>query len=279
MNKSVPKKILNGIAYFFTVILCLILSVPFVWMSLSAFKTQDEVLQWPPKILPEAFQWSNFAEAFTTINIPLLFKNTMILVVATMLLQTCSSLLVAYGFAKYRAPGSKALFYLLLSTMMLPWVVTMVPAYVIFMKLGWLGTFLPLILPQIGGSAFNIFMIRQFLLTLPKELDEAATIDGCSDFGILFRIVLPLCKPILATVLVFSFNSTWSDYIGPNIYITNPQQYTLSLGLQTFRGFNTSMPWHLVMAASMMFAIPMVIVFFAAQKAFTKGIVMTGLKD
>lgn len=279
MNKSYTKRAGRIALYVFTAVLCLTMAVPFLWMMVSAFKTQNEVLSWPPTVIPSSLQWQNFAEAYTTIDMTLLFKNTLTLVISSMVLQTFSSVMVAYGFARYRAPGSKALFYILLSTMMLPWVVTMVPAYVIFMKLGWLGTLLPLIVPQIGGSAFNIFMIRQFLMTLPKELDEAATIDGCSDFGILVRIILPLCKPILTTVLVFTFISTWSDYLGPNIYITNPQKYTLSLGLQTFRGFNTSMPWHLVMAASLLFALPMVIVFFAAQRAFTKGIVMTGLKD
>lgn len=279
MDMKLIKRSRDFIFYIFTAVVSAVIALPFIWMLLSSVKSQEEVLSWPPVLLPAILRPENFIEAYHYINIPLLFRNTMILVAGSILLQVMSSVFVAYGFARFKAPGSKTLFYILLSTMMLPWVVTMIPAYVIFMKIGWLGSFLPLIIPQIGGSAFNIFMTRQFLMGLPRELDEAATIDGCNEAGILFRIIMPLCKPILATVIVFSFIGTWSDFIGPSIYLNDPEMYTLSLGLQTFRGLNSAMPWHLVMAACVIFALPMILVFFFAQNAFTKGIVMTGLKE
>jgi len=259
-------------------VISMVMAVPFLWMVSNSFKGAAEIFQWPPLLVPKQWMSENYVNAFQSIDMLLLTKNTLIVVICVLVLQIASSVIVAYGFARFEAPGSKTLFYVLLATMMLPWVVTMIPAYVIFLKINWVGTYLPLIAPHIGGSAFFIFMIRQFFMGIPRELDEAATIDGCGDLKILFRIILPNCKPLLATLLVFSFTATWSDYIGPSFYITDPDMFTLSLGLQAFRGLNSTMPWHEVMAACVIFSLPMVIIFFIAQNAFTKGIVMSGLK-
>ena len=260
------------------VLISLFAAIPFLWMVSNSLKLRSEVLSWPPVLIPKSPQFVNFLDAMKEIDIPRLVGNTMTIVFWVLILQVTSSVLVAYGFARYRVKGSKLLFYVLLATMMLPWVVTMVPAYTIFLKLNWVGTYLPLIVPSIGGSAFYIFMLRQFIMGIPRELDEAAKIDGCGDLKILFRIILPLCKPILGTLVIFSFTSTWSDFIGPSFYITNNDLFTFSLGLQAFRGLNSTMPWHTAMAACVIFSLPMVLIFFLAQNVFTRGITMTGLK-
>ena len=200
-------------------------------------------------------------------------------VVGNLTLVTISTLIIAYGFARFDGVGKNVLFYIVMSTMMLPWVVTLVPSYVIFDRLGWVNTFLPLIIPAIGGSAFYIFMMRQFFMNIPRDLDEAATIDGCNSFMILFRILLPQMKPAIATMLILSFNGVWSDYIGPNLYLQKPALHTLSIGLNYFKSMSGgSMPWHIVMAACTLFSLPMALVMFFAQDAFTRGIVTSGLK-
>lgn len=207
-----------------------------------------------------------------------LLSNTIIMVVASMGLGITSSVLVAYGFARFNAKGKEPLFIILLSTMMIPWVVTLIPAYVEFELLGWIGTRLPLIVPWIGGSAFNIFLLRQFIMMIPKELDEAAKMDGCSSLGILWYILLPQLKPVLATLFVFSFINAWSDYVGPSIYLKNPDLHTLAIGIQAFFSSTGTANWAHVMAASVMYSVPMILVLFFAQKAFVRGIVVSGIK-
>lgn len=281
LTKSLKTKKLIGkfLTYITAVLIALIIVLPFLWMIRCSLEPDaNSIFKTPIKIIPDNLCFSNYIKAFNTIQMGSLFKNTMILVIGNMVLSTASSILIAYGFARFRAKYKDVLFYLLLSTMMLPWVVTMVPAYILFLKLGWVETFLPLIAPAIGGNAFYVFMLRQYLMGIPKELDEAAIIDGCSRFGILIKILLPQCKPILATMLIFSFSGIWSDYVGPSIYLSKPSMHTLSIGLEYFRSTNSVMPWHLVMAACTMFAIPMVLVMFFSQNAFTKGIVTSGLK-
>ena len=168
---------------------------------------------------------------------------------------------------------------ILLSTMMLPWVVTMVPAYVLFAKLGLVGTLWPLILPSIGGSAYNIFLLQQFFRSIPKELDDAAKIDGCNSFQVLTRILLPNCGPIIATMVIFSFIGIWSDYVGPSIYILDQEQYTLALGLQFLKTSNfIAPPWHRLLAGCVLYALPMVIVYICCQKAFVRGAVDSAIK-
>lgn len=279
MKAATAQHVKKNTSFIIALLISVVVAVPFLWMvSCSLQPSMSGIFDWPPRLIPPQPRLMNYVDAFLKINIPLLLKNTMILVVCTVTLQVTASIFVAYGFARFRAPGSSFLFYVLLATMMLPWVVTMVPAYIIFLKVGWVGTFLPLIAPSIGGNAFFVFMMRQFLMGIPRDLDEAAKIDGCSNMGILFKVLLPNCGPIIATMVIFAFNSTWSDFIGPSIYLTRPSMQTLSIGLQYFTSSMGATPWQLVMAASTIFAIPMIIVFFAFQNAFTKGIVTTGLK-
>lgn len=273
------KRLSSAILYVFSILFCLIISIPFLWMVSCSLQTDfTSIFSWPPKLIPASPRFQNYLDAIKMINMPLLFKNTMIVVLCSMFLSIGASILVAYGFARFKAPGKEAFFVILLSTMMLPWVVTMVPGYIIFLKWHWVGTLLPLIIPNIGGSAFYIFLLRQFIMGIPHELDEAATIDGCGRMRILWSILIPQCKPVLATITIFSFTGLWSDFVGPSIYLTDPSMYTLSIGLQLFRSTQSSMPWNLVMAACLIFSLPMVVVLFAAQNAFTKGIVMSGIK-
>jgi ABC-type glycerol-3-phosphate transport system permease component len=233
-----------------------------------------------PPTLPEYLKFSNYSEVFKEWNFINLAGNTLFVVFSSMVIALISSTFVAYGFSRFQAKGKNLMFMILLSTVMLPWVVTLVPSYIIFTKLGWIGTYYPLIIPAIGGGAYNIFLLRQYFMGIPITLDEAASIDGCSKVGTLFKIMLPQCVPIIATLIVFSFNAGWSDYVGPSIYLTGyTDKYTLSIGLTTFKNSYGEMPWPKIMAACVIFAIPSLILLFAAQDAFTKGIVTSGIKD
>jgi len=268
------------LGFIVALVLSLVLLIPFGWMILCSLQPDSFSIFLPEPTFPDRLHFENYLTAIREIEMVKLFINTMILVIANMVFSIVSSVLVAYGFARFKVRGSNVIFFILLSTMMLPWVVILVPQYIIFNELGWVGTRLPLILPSLGGNAFFIFLLRQYIMGIPKSLDEAAEIDGCSKLGILFKIILPQCKPILATLVVFSFVGTWSDYVGPRIYLAgSPELQTLSIGLQYFQSTNSVMPWHLVMAASVLFAIPMIIVLYSAQGAFTRGIVTTGVKE
>ena len=256
-----------------------VLLIPLVWMLSASLKTEAEVFIYPPRWIPKKFLWTNYVRAMTTIKYPLYVRNTVIITVGAMIGEMFSASLVAYGFARLRARGKDFLFLVLLSTLMLPYQVTLVPTYLLFRTLGWLNTYLPLIVPGwLGGGAFFIFLLRQFYGSLPLELDDAAKIDGCSLFGIYWRIMLPLSKPALATVAIFSFFAHWSDFMGPLIYLTKPEMYTLSLGLQFYTSAFGNVEWNLVMAGTLVSILPPMLVFFLFQKTFVQGIALTGLK-
>ena len=261
------------------ILIGLIFSIPFFWMIFCSFQeTSSDVYSYPPKI-PNFLNFANFKFYLVETEFLNQLVNTLLLVVSNMVIGLVASILVAYGFARFRAKGKKVAFTLLLSTMMLPWVVTMVPAYMLFAKLNMIGTFWPLILPSIGGSAFNIFLLRQFFMSLPRDLDEAAKIDGCNSFQVLTKILLPNCGPIIATIVIFSFIGTWSDYVGPSIYILDESHFTLSLGLQFLKSSNfIAPPWHQLLAACVIYALPMVIVYICCQKAFVRGAVGSAIK-
>ena len=267
---------ISGIA---AVTIGLVFSIPFFWMIFCSFQaTSSDVYAYPPNI-PNFLNYDNFTFYLVETEFFLQLKNTLFLVFANMSIQLVASILVAYGFARFRAKGKKVAFTILLSTMMLPWVVTMVPAYMLFAKLEMIGTFLPLILPAIGGSAFNIFLLRQFFMSIPRDLDEAAKIDGCNSFQVLTRILLPNCGPIIATIVIFSFIGTWSDYVGPSIYILDESHFTLALGLQFLKSSNyIAPPWHQLLAGCVIYALPMVIIYVCCQKAFVRGAVGSAIK-
>ncbi len=250
---------------------------PLLWMLSTALKTNRQIFVFPPEIIPNPVIWENFVDIFFYAPFHIYFQNTVFIVVLNVIGATFSSAMVAYGFARLRAPGREILFILVLSTMMLPYMVWMIPLYVVFVRLGWINTFYPLIVPAFFGNPLFIFLLRQFLLGIPTELEDAAKIDGCSYIGIFTRIMLPLIKPALTTVALFTFMNTWNDFLGPILYLQTPNNYTLAVGLQVFLTQHTA-DWALLMAASSLVIAPVIVVFFFAQKQFIKGIVLTGIK-
>lgn len=279
MQPKTKRRILNLFFFLIALKIAIFFALPFLYMILmSLMESSASIFEYPPKFFTGA-HWENFFNAWKTINMGKLVGNTLIMVVSRMAIGITASILVAYGFSRFKNRYSNFFFTILLSTMMIPWVVTMIPSYALYERLGWIGTRLPLIIPWIGGSSFNIFMLKQFMDDIPMSLDEAAKIDGANSFSILWRILLPQIKPCLATLLVYSFIDAWCDYVGPSIYLqSNPDLYTLSLGMQQFFSSTGSADWTLVMAASVLFSIPMVLVLTLAQKAFVKGVVSTGIK-
>jgi multiple sugar transport system permease protein len=255
-----------------------LMAAPFLWLLSSALKDPSKIWLFPPQWIPNPVRWSNFTEALTSAPFPVYARNTLGIVLANEVGVLVSASLAAYGFARLRFPGRDLIFMVLLSTIMLPWAVVMVPNYIIFRQLGWLDTPLPLIVPHwFGGGPFYIFLLRQFFRTLPADLSDAARIDGCGELGIYARIILPLAKSALAAVAIFVFLQHWNDFMAPLIYLSKPSNLTLSLGLAAFRDVYSTQ-WHYLMAASVVVVIPSVLVFFFAQRHFVQGIAMTGMR-
>jgi multiple sugar transport system permease protein len=258
---------------------------PLVWLISTSLKPIEETMRLPPVWIPSHFQWRNYRDAFVYGSdqlgyIPFLFyaRNTLILCILTVAGTVASNSLVAYGFARLRWPGRDFAFAVTLATMMVPFPVIMVPVYALFRTLGWIGTFRPLWVPAWFGSAFNIFLLRQFFRTIPFELSEAARIDGCSEWAIFRQVILPLAKPALAVVALFTFMGTWNDFLGPLIYLLDQKTFTLSLGLQFYQNQHGGTQWNLLMAASTIVIAPVIVLFFFTQKQFIQGIAVSGLK-
>jgi ABC-type glycerol-3-phosphate transport system permease component len=251
---------------------------PLAWMISTALKDQYAVMALPPEWIPNPIHWENFREALTFMPFDRYFLNTALITGLGMLGDVGSSALIAFAFARLRAPGRNLLFGLVLSTLMLPWQVTLIPTYVLFAKLQWVDTYKPLIVPTYFGAAFYIFLLRQYYMTIPFELDEAATIDGAGWLRIFWQIILPLARAPLATVAVFSFLFHWNEFIRPIVYISSSDKYTLSMALQGFTGMFGTTRWDLLMAASLAVVLPCLLLFFFAQRYFIEGIVMTGIK-
>jgi len=251
--------------------------IPFLWMISTAIKKPEYVWVFPPQWIPNPVVWKNFPEALKIMNFSFHLRNTLIITSLTMLGTLLSSSLVAYGFAMFRFKFREVLFMLLLSTMMLPSQVTIIPLFIVFTSLRWVNTFKPLIIPSFFGSPFFIFLLRQFFLTIPRELNEAAIIDGAGYFTIYRKIILPLSKPAIASVAIFQFMGAWNDFFGPLVYLNQMEKYPLSLALYAFRGVYST-DWHYLMAASVVITLPCLIVFFLAQRYFIQGITLTGMK-
>jgi multiple sugar transport system permease protein len=276
----------NWFAHAALIFACALALAPFLVLLTTSLKTEKNAMVFPPQWWPHPFAWNNYVKVLSSERVHFLLwtRNTLIVEALTVSGTVLSSALVAYGFAKIRFKGRGFLFVLMLSTMMIPFPVTMVSMFSIFRWLGdhtaiqWLGTFKPLWVPAWFGSAFNIFLLRQFFMTIPDELSEAARIDGCSELGIFLRIILPLSKPALTVVALLSFMGTWNDFLGPLIYIQRPEQFTLALGLQNLQNQHGGTPWAQLMAASVLVILPVLMLFFLAQKTFIEGIATTGLK-
>jgi len=251
--------------------------IPFLWMAGSSFKDMSKVFADPPQWWPHPWLWSNYANAFRKMPFALYTWNTLKITITCILGQALSCSLVAFGFARMRFPGRNGLFILLLCTMMLPAQVTMIPVFKIFASVGWYDTYLPLIVPSFLGAPFFVFLLRQYFMTIPHEMDEAARIDGASTWQVYWRVLLPQAKPALAAVAIFSFVWNWNDFLGPLIYLSTPAKRTIALGLYTFLGQHGA-DWNYLMAASTVAMLPPLLLYFIGQKYFIQGVVISGVK-
>ena len=271
----------SRVARFAPMVLLVVLAVlylaPFIWMISTSLKTLPQSLASPPVIIPNPITLKPFTDALTKMNYALAFRNTLIYAVPAVIGTVVSCSLVAYGFALIQWRGRNAVFLIVLATMMLPSQVTLIPLYVIYAKLGWINTYLPLLVPTFLGSPFFIFLLRQFFLGMPKELIDAARLDGASELRILATIVAPLSAPALITVGILTFIDKWNDFYGPLIFLQKPELHPLSLAVQVFQTQHGT-DWPVLMAASVLVAAPLVVLYFVAQRNFIEGITLTGLK-
>lgn len=251
---------------------------PLLWVFSTALKTREQLFAFPPALIPRPIAWSNFGAALQAMPFLTYLKNTLIIVIFALIGDVITSSIVAYGFSRIEWPGRETLFLILLGTMMIPSQVTLIPLFILYRHLGWINTFLPLTVPAyFGGAAFHVFLLRQFYNTIPRELSDAAYVDGCSEFRIWWNVIMPLARPALVTIAIFNFIAHWNDFMGPLIYLNDNMKYTLAIGLYAFRNeFGTD--WNLMMAAAILMTIPLVILFLSAQRVFIKGITLTGLK-
>ncbi|MHB0876940.1 MAG: carbohydrate ABC transporter permease [Anaerolineae bacterium] len=267
------------VSYFLLVAVGALFGIPILWLVITSLKPPDQIFTIPLTWIPHPIMWSNYSDALTHQSFPFLrlVRNSLNYSVFSTIGVTIASAMAAYGFARIPFRGRSFWFAVTLGTMMIPGVVTMIPTYIIFRWLRWVGSYKPLIYPAFGGSAFFIFMLRQFMMTLPWEMSDAARVDGASEAHILVRIFLPLMKPALLVVVIFNFMGAWNDFMGPLIYLQNTNLYPLSLGLFAFMS-RGERAWHLLMAASLVVTTPIIIIFFLAQRQFIEGITMTGIK-
>jgi ABC-type glycerol-3-phosphate transport system permease component len=255
----------------------LVLLAPLMWLISTSLKEPSQIFLFPPKWIPDPVRWQNYPEALTSQPFLRYFWNTVTITALATLGTILTSSMAAFGFARLRFPARNVLFALVISTLMLPSIVTLIPTFILFRYLNWIDTFMPLIVPYwFGGGAFNIFLLRQFFLTIPLELDEAARIDGASNYRIYWQVVLPLARPALATVVIFSIITHWNEFVLPLIYLHSTERWTMAIGL---RGFSDlySTQWHWLMAASTVMVIPLIVLFFSAQRYYLEGIHMSGI--
>lgn len=272
---SRKRKIGNIVIFIVLSLGALIILFPIAWMLATALKSAPEVAMYPPKLLPEKPLWENFAIAWQKAPFTRYTLNTLIIVFFNIIGGVFSNSFIAYGFAKINFKGKNFWFGIVLATMMIPGFVTLVPTYVIFSKLHWVDTYLPLIVPSFFGNAFHIFMMRQFYNTIPNELSEAARVDGAGHFYIWGRLMMPLVKPVMATVALINFKGAWSDFQGPLLYLSDRTKYTLQLGLNVFKGQGYT-EWNYLMAVSFLSMIPILVLFFCFQDYFVEGMNVGG---
>ena len=251
--------------------------LPFFWMLMTSLKAPAELMKWPPGWFPDTFRWQNYEEAVTYIPFFRYVGNTMVITLGSIVGVLISCPMVAYGFSHINWPGRDVLFVVMLMTIMIPFPVTMLPLYVLFARIGWINTYLPLVLPLFFGVPFYIFLLRQFFMTIPGELTDAARIDGASEPRIYLQLILPLTKPALATVVLFQFLSSWSDFLGPLLYLRDSDMFTIAVGLQMFHSEHDT-EFHLLMAASTALTVPIIVIFYLVQRTFIQGITLTGLQ-
>lgn len=249
--------------------------MPTLWMFSAAFSRLEQIMRFPPELWPDPWVFSNFYEGFAFLPFGRYFWNSTQIAGLRVVGQVLAASLAGYAFARMRAPGKDVLFVLVLSTLMLPYTVTMIPQYIIFQRLGWIDSYWPLIVPHFDGGAFFIFLFRQFFRSIPDDLPEAARLDGCGYFGIYWRMMLPLSLPVIAASAILIFQNSWQELLQPLIFLHDNDKYTIPLGLATFRSSYGSSPWHLIMAVSIGAVLPPVLLFFIGQKFLLTGIVVS----
>ena len=269
--------VLRALLYVGVLFGAVIFAIPFYWMIRTALMPMDQIYLFPPEWIPNSLHWENFQTPFRTFPFGRWFLNSGTIAVLTVMGVVLSSSLVGYGFARLRFPFRGAMFVVVLATMMLPDQVRLVPTYLLFVKLGWTNTFLPLVVPTWLAPAFYVFLMRQFFMTIPPEMDDSAYIDGCSPLGVYWRIALPLSLPALGVAAIYAFTYAWNDFLHPLIYLTKVDIYTVAVGLRLYQG-TLATDLQAMMAAALMSAIPTIALFFVAQRYFVQGIVITGLK-
>jgi ABC-type glycerol-3-phosphate transport system permease component len=262
-----------GILAIFTVLLI----TPFYWMIVTSLRSPAEVLKIPPTLIPNPVVFDNYLKVFQEVPFARFLGNTFFLVFWNVIGQIFATSFVAYGFSRFRFPGRNAMFLVLLGTLMIPSTITLVPQFILFSKMGLVNSYLPLILPAFGGSPYLIFLMRQYMLTIPIELDEAAMLDGANRLQTLFYVILPLMVPALVLVTVFSFVDVWNDFMRPLVFLNDPNQFTVSIGLAFFQGTRYT-AWEMLMAGSLMTMVPPAVLFFLTQKRLMGGIAMTAIK-
>jgi len=267
-----------ALGYAALIVISIMFIIPFVWLIRSSLMNLSQIFTMPPEWIPNPFQWSNFSKALTILPFDTYFVNTLIIVGGVMLGTVVTSTISAFGFSRIKWKGRDVIFGVLMSSMMLPAAVSLIPSFLGWQMLGFYDTFFPLIAPAyFGGGMFNIFLLRQFYMSIPRDFDEAAVVDGAGYFGIYFKIILPLSRSAVIVVALFTFLGTWNDFMGPLIYLKSENLFTLALGLQMFQGSYTAQ-WDLLMAASTAVVLPCILVFLIGQRYFLEGITLTGLK-
>lgn len=274
------RNLYQALLYILVAAVSVLFLFPWLWLISTSLKAPEQIIAVPPSLIPDPVMWINYYYGVTFVDFPRYMLNTIIIASSVMIARVFSCTLVAYALSHVDWPGKRILFALVLSTMMLPSQVTLIPLFIIYSRLGWVNTFLPLTLPALFGDAFFIFLMRQFFVTIPKDLIDAARMDGASHFDIYLRVVMPLARPALATLVAFTFIWTYNDFMGPLIYLKDRDLWTLSLGMQGFtqRYGAGGTALGAMMAAATLYTLPMILLFLAAQKTFIRGIVTTGLK-
>ena len=275
----VKKKGHKFFAYLGVILVAILVILPFLWMVVSAFKSQRELFAYPPTFFPKVWKVENFIEAASrgSISFWQMFLNTMKIALPSTIFNIIFSSLAGYAFARLKFPFRDTIFMCFIAAMMVPFAITLIPRFLMFKDFGFYDTYVPLIVPVMFGTPFSIFLTRQFFMTLPKELEEAAIMDGCSHFRIWAQIFMPLCKPIIATLSVFQFQSSYNDFMGPVIYIASDAKFTVQMGLSSFRNSFTSR-YDSIMAGSILALIPVMILFVCCQKYIVRGIAMSGMQ-
>lgn len=274
-SQKQKKRMGHIFTYVLLILVSIVLLLPLVWMISISLKPMTEIASFPPTLLPQDVQWGNYRGMIESFPFIKYAGNTLFITTFVVLGNVISNSFIAYGFAKINFPGKGLLFALVLSTMMIPSFVTMIPQYILFSKIGWVGTYLPLTVPAFFGSGFNIFLMRQFYLSIDDELIEAAQMDGANHLYIWSRLMMPLTKPALITIGIHAFNGAWNDFLGPLLYIQKEDKYTLQIGLQVFQNQSTTQ-WNYLMAGATLVLLPTILLFFFAQRYFIEGMDLSG---